>query len=655
LKFWIVFFTSTLIFTACRTQTPPARESKAIHDLEYRRDTRITAWQPFFKPSESENIKQEALRALSHMRPAPVLPLLDSLLAAGLNPGLQKRALYAVGQARTLRAEKILLAHYEHLSDTLKIHALKALALCGGAATVPILKAALNNDILREQALMTAGILARKKTDTRVLTQIISDSTWQKGASFGTAYYLYNTVSKKDGPVLQRYLPRSKNQAAVYYLKTLKKWLKQSPSLEDSARNQWQARVIRLLGDKANKSWRHLYHGLRVLESMADSSALPFVTSMTRQPNRHVRMEALSVFYTINGAGALTFYLETLKKTDEPMEKALLMELIARIRPSLAYQLVNRYLDKGHSAFKARLLDVLAIIDNNQSRRIIRSFLNTRDPLLVHKAFTLLESGKTLRFSDVKKLLSRPETGVVYDALDWQRQHKRYVDVHTLLDVLNRFNAPDHFEVQEQVLKILSMKKATLTDPQRKMLESALQTRAIVDVYNNFFQASLAPPDPVGENRPLYLAVDSVMHYRPAPRLVRISTSRGDMDVLLDFKETPLTSLNFLKLASKGFYNNLTFHRVVTDFVIQGGDPNGDGSGGPGYMIPSEDGMPFERGTVGIATAGYDTGGCQFFICHSVQPHLDGNYTAFGKVIKGMEIVDNILPGDLIYKITPIQ
>ena len=115
----------------------------------------------------------------------------------------------------------------------------------------------------------------------------------------------------------------------------------------------------------------------------------------------------------------------------------------------------------------------------------------------------------------------------------------------------------------------------------------------------------------------------------------------------------PLTVTNFITLAQKGYYNNLSFHRVVSDFVIQGGDPRGDGWGGPGYRIPCEyNEFPFLRGSVGMATAGKDTGGSQFFICHSEQPHLNGQYTLFGKIVEGMDIVDIIEIDDKITKIS---
>ncbi|MCG8607074.1 HEAT repeat domain-containing protein [bacterium] len=128
-----------------------------------------------------------------------------------------------------------------------------------------------------------------------------------------------------------------------------------------------------------------------------------------------------------------------------------------------------------------------------------------------------------------------------------------------------------------------------------------------------------------------------------------IKTNRGNIEFDLFAEEAPLTVWNFIKLAEKGFYDRLTFHRVVPNFVIQGGDPRGDSWGSPGYSIRSEfDKRPYIRGTVGMASAGKDTEGCQFFITHSAQPHLNGRYTVFGQVSSGMDVVDAIREGDVM-------
>ncbi len=136
-----------------------------------------------------------------------------------------------------------------------------------------------------------------------------------------------------------------------------------------------------------------------------------------------------------------------------------------------------------------------------------------------------------------------------------------------------------------------------------------------------------------------------------------IVTSKGTMKVDLYAKETPGTVQNFVKLSKQGFYDGLTFHRVIPSFVIQGGCPKGTGSGGPGYTIKCEtngEKQYHDRGVLSMAHAGKDTGGSQFFVCHNRQntAHLDGVHTAFGKVYEGLDVVDAIRAGDEIEKIT---
>jgi peptidyl-prolyl cis-trans isomerase B (cyclophilin B) len=135
-----------------------------------------------------------------------------------------------------------------------------------------------------------------------------------------------------------------------------------------------------------------------------------------------------------------------------------------------------------------------------------------------------------------------------------------------------------------------------------------------------------------------------------------IITEKGTMKVEFYEKDAPKTVENFVKLSKDGFYDGLTFHRVLPDFVIQGGCPEGTGIGGPGYKIKCEldgDNQFHDKGVLSMAHAGRDTGGSQFFICHSRNntAHLDRNHTCFGKVIDGLELIDEIRQGDGIEKI----
>ena len=139
----------------------------------------------------------------------------------------------------------------------------------------------------------------------------------------------------------------------------------------------------------------------------------------------------------------------------------------------------------------------------------------------------------------------------------------------------------------------------------------------------------------------------------PVNPIAILETTKGRISFELLFDIAPLTVLNYIGLAESGYYDGTIFHRVIPDFVAQGGDPTGNGWGGPGYSIRCEySEVPYVRGTVGMATSGKDTGGSQFFITHSPQPHLDGRYTVFGQVIEGMDVVDQLVIGDKIISVT---
>lgn len=139
-------------------------------------------------------------------------------------------------------------------------------------------------------------------------------------------------------------------------------------------------------------------------------------------------------------------------------------------------------------------------------------------------------------------------------------------------------------------------------------------------------------------------------------KTAEIHTKKGVMKIEFFEKDAPNTVQNFVDLANKGYYDGLTFHRVIPGFVIQGGCPKGDGTGGPGYQIDCEldgDNQYHDRGVLSMAHAGRNTGGSQFFICHNREntAHLDRNHTVFGKVVEGLDIVDQISEGDVMEKV----
>jgi peptidyl-prolyl cis-trans isomerase B (cyclophilin B) len=136
--------------------------------------------------------------------------------------------------------------------------------------------------------------------------------------------------------------------------------------------------------------------------------------------------------------------------------------------------------------------------------------------------------------------------------------------------------------------------------------------------------------------------------------MAEIETNKGIVELELYSEHAPKTVNNFVFLAREGFYDGVSFHRVISNFMIQGGDPTGTGSGGPGYSFEDEveeNPLKHERGVISMANAGPNTNGSQFFITHSPQPHLNGKHTVFGKVVSSQDIIDSIRQGDIIERI----
>ena len=151
-------------------------------------------------------------------------------------------------------------------------------------------------------------------------------------------------------------------------------------------------------------------------------------------------------------------------------------------------------------------------------------------------------------------------------------------------------------------------------------------------------------------NIPPQMTIDPKKNYTAT-----METSKGTIEIELFAKDAPKTVNNFVFLAREGFYDGVTFHRVISNFMIQGGDPTGSGRGGPGYKFEDEVRTnPNKHGTgsLSMANAGPNTNGSQFFITHSPQPHLDGKHTVFGKVTSGMDVVNAIRQGDVITSVT---
>jgi peptidylprolyl isomerase len=293
--------------------------------------------------------------------------------------------------------------------------------------------------------------------------------------------------------------------------------------------------------------------------------------------------------------------------------------------------ITGKELAKLYRAFIELLFDIKQNADeenNNTLRLIFTEFLGSRDPYITAVCTEALQDSIYLKY--------RNETSQIlifdYNELEYPK------DLEVSLMYIQMMG---NLEVKEASSLLESNLKSGNFDIAN---ESAIALKKITG--NDYSNQITAPKYKTDLDWDMLEELTNVNY-------ATIKTNKGNIKIWLIHPTAPFTIMNFFKLAKKGYYDGTIFHRVVPNFVIQGGDPTGTGYGGPGYSIRREiSPMGFDEYTVGMASSGKDTEGSQFFITHSPQPHLNGKYTMFGSVKEGMDVVDKIQIGDYIETIT---
>ncbi len=431
----------------------------------------------------------------------------------------------------------------------------------------------------------------------------------------------------------------------------------------------------------------------RGLGALKDPSALELALPLLKDKDENVVVMAIRAVTAIGDARGVQPLAALLRSASPTLLVETLKALVSLPRDkSLRAQIVS-FVGHDQAAVRAAAVQALAHQDGEDFALV----LSTLDPdpvfwVRAALASALAESGDEMSLGVLYALLKDEDARVLPAVLEAIRKARGKDAVDTLVRYLEH---PD-FAVRAAAAEGLAALKATghtqaLASAYRMSrkdpdLEARLGQVAALTVQNEAkayevlreiagsdpvrvvrarAAAALAglgqqPPWPGFEtvDRPHLDYREAMAPYDPQPGVqlytprVFLHSRHGAMEIHLNLLEAPLNVASFLDLARRGFFDGLSFHRVVPNFVIQGGDPRGDGNGGPGYTLRCEVGeKPYGRGVVGMALSGKDTGGSQFFITLSPQPHLDANYTVIGWVAQGMEVADKIQQGDVIDRV----
>jgi cyclophilin family peptidyl-prolyl cis-trans isomerase/HEAT repeat protein len=395
---------------------------------------------------------------------------------------------------------------------------------------------------------------------------------------------------------------------------------------------------------------------IRTLAALGDTAAMPalikIVADGSADPN--LRLEVMTAITTLATESSADVFVELMADRHAGI-RSLALRGLARVDPD-TFVATLAGLDPDPD-WTVRVAEAAALGSLPAERSLPRlsALLADKDPRVVPAAIAALAAARP---PGVEKLLIgqlRAADFVVRAAAATALASLKAVSaIPALLEAYKEAAADLTYVARAAILTALntiepSSGRQLLQQALTAERDWALRVRAAMLLREQGVADVDAAIRPATTGRPIEDPAWQAMIAPPYSPHAFIETDKGTIEIELAVLDAPLTVNNFMTLARQGFFNGVAIHRVVPDFVVQDGDPRGDGEGGPGYTIRDEiNQRPYLRGTVGMALDWEDTGGSQFFITHSPQPHLDGRYTVFGHVVSGMEVVDRLAPWDVV-------
>jgi len=639
-----------VVFVSCNTNKDEGLY-KQVKEFEFSRNSDTTYFSGLISSSDYQKDLLVA-KSIGRIADDSYLPLLKRLLTSQ-NRDVKKEVIFSIGQIGTQECEKLLLNLFgKPKFSKYQNDIVLALGRCADKLGSAFLLKNLNtfDDNLKATTIQNLAYIFKRNNKLKSIPDTINVYINHNSKTVKTAaiYFFNRNFHHSAFYNLLGAKISSTSNAYKYKLNALSKiFEKNSPDslMLDSLETT-------LINNQFYKEpdWQKLIYKIKILTYYPDSLMATKIASFLKNENPHVRNAAIIALGKIKSDLSKNKLLQYYDQTNWT-EKGLILLNLAKRYPDIVYRLIQQNLDQGSLYFKELLLQSLGKINNRDSRALLKQFLTVPEPRLQATAFQTLNKLRRLSYKDVQVFLQSKDEMLTSFAAYWIIDHPKYGKFEDLLSAYAKFSEPQNAESMVTILEAINKLKISqsiafldsiyLNTRHPDIAKTAAEGLAHFDIgaqKKDFSKFSLFVPDS--------------LIYDPDPINITINTEKGDIEIELWAQDSPLTVSHFVYLIKRGYYKNLAFHRVVGDFVIQGGDPSGTGWGGPGYSIPCEyNNKPFVRGSVGMATAGKDTGGSQFFICHSEQSHLNRRYTYFGIVRNGMDIVDKITKDNKILNI----
>ncbi len=482
------------------------------------------------------------------------------------------------------------------------------------------------------------------------LTRLLSDSVPR--VRFGAAWSLARFPDSAAIPALRRAINDADEYVRAQIVRPLGALKVTRAALE----------VAGLL--QSDPDWKVQVNACRALAAMEATEQAPVLRKVLademarRGGNNHLIIETTLAIGALRDPGGLDLVRQVAKR-QEVFLRAWAATALASYKTRETVKDLNKLAADPEWRVRAKAAEGLGTVSQPEAFEILKKLINDSDYRVRYPALgamaeykdkdlhPYLKSGVTsddfAMVATASEIVgTRKDSPLLADIVEAYRKNSKEKEIDFKLSWLDAAKAlVDSDAVAKKDARLDSLLTMALSDPDRLIRKKGVELGKSIgrDATHR-----------LGVFRPA-IQEDSILDYvhrlQEYHVFVTLTTDQGDVTIELLGDRAPRTAANFWRLCAKGYFSGRAFHRVVPNFVVQDGCNRGDGWGGPGYTIRCEyNDLTYERGTVGVALSGKDTGGSQFFICHAPQPHLDGRYTIFGRVVHGMEVVDQLQIGD---------
>ena len=589
--------------------------------------------------------RARAARALGHIGSRGSVPALEAALRDPV-PSVRREAAFALGLVGDSSAVSPLLTRLPREVDPgTRVAIVRALGDAAGGvhggrpnpAVSRALAASLTRPGLAERG-AAAFAAARLKDSTMVEPLARAARDPRPDLKWRAAYALGRIGDRRGAPAL-RTLSFDKDMMVRAVAAT---------ALGQVGDSSSTARLGALLHDPA---WRVRVNAAGALGTLKIAREGRTLLPHLSDPNAHVRWQTAIALGAVRDSLAAPGLTKALSDSSTGVIQAAAISLL-KIQGDRAIPAIAPALDRLPGFLRAGLADAVGDVDGPMAREVLLARARqTNDPSQASGAISGLAKrpeARAVSLPVLRPLLGDADFVVVCSAAEALGTLGDSTAVPAIAALLQRHASPQDDDVRTSAATGLAALKtpdalaalrAAQSDPDRRVRAIAAEALGL-------------PPEAVAETPKAALKSHNTAATERARLTAVVTTERGPITIALDPGTSPENVANFEALARAGYFDGVQFHRVVPNFVIQTGDPRGDGWGGPGYAIPCEySEKPYEVGTVGMALSGKDTGGSQWFITLSPQPRLEGRYSVLGKVTLGMDVAERIMPGDRILRV----